>query len=451
MRSRLSQQRRPPLLIAPTPQIATTSADAESAGRVGDRLQSELAAVLDAFPVEHRPVASMARWLGVSRPICHRTVAAARAAGGGVAALHKAPGVRGLAAFLSAARNQRVDPERLSAAEAAVSAYSSLLERHGGRKKMLLALDRAVRAPGHSSASPSDRGEEFDARLVAFEGARGLTQREYGTELALYVYGPSKRFRGRFDCTTALGLINVQRRQGAMPICPVTSSDTELFLGRREHALGPLNQPLGEAQRSVGLIREFCSSPAPRLVMRSQEGRMPILVEPGDDVRGPFDVVLGAIYEGSPHPAADEPRTQFCHILSDGPSRRLIMVVYLHRSLAAAAVASSGVFAKDPVGVVEFDHTGAPRVVLPRDRWYDRLPGSPAIEYLGLGTNRLHGSAYPRLAPLAEHLFQLRGWPADQFVGYRMSIEYPTWNTHHLMWFDFESPPSPQQQAATPI
>ncbi len=441
MPNRTGQQQRAPLEIHSASPVPSATADAESAGRVGDRLQSELAALLDEFPVEQRPVASMARWLGVSRPICHRTVATARAPGGGLAALREAPGVRGLAAFLSAARNRSVDPERLDSAESAVSAYATLLERHGGRKKMLLALDRTVPAAGDSSRPPMVRSEELDARLLAFEGARGLTRREYGTELAVYIYGPSSRFHGRFDCTTALGLIDVQRQEGAMPICPVTSSDTEFLLRRDEPSLGPLSRPLGEAQRSVGLIREFCSSPAPRLVTRRQQGRVPILIEPGDDARGPFDIVLGAIYQGNPHPAADEPRTQFCHICSDGPSRRLIMIVYLHRSLATAAVASSGVFAKHPVGVVEFDHAGTPRVVLPRDRWYDRLPGSPAIEYLGLGTSRLHGSPYPRLAPLAEHLFRLGGWEADQFVGYRMSVEFPVWNTHHLMWFDFETPP----------
>lgn len=419
-------------------------AEAQAAGRTGDRLQSELAALIDEFPVEQRPVASMARWLEVSRPICHRTVATARAAGGGLAALREAPGVRGLAGFLAAARRKGIDPERIESAEAAVSAYSSLLERHGGRKKMLGAFDGAgngsagIATPSATSAPM----EPSDARILAFEGARGITEREYGVELATFIYGPSARFKGAFDCTTALGLIDIRRNPGAMPICPVTSSDTESLLGRSESPLASLSRPDGQSRRNVGLIGEFCSDPAPRIVVRRQEGRAPILVEPADAQRGPFDVVLGAMYQGNPHPAADEPRAQFCHLLSDGPSRRLIMVVFLHRSLAASAVASSGVFAKNPVGVVEFDPAGKPKVVLPRDRWYDRLPGSPPIEYLGLGTSRLHGSPYPRLAPLAEYLFELGGWNSEQFVGYRMAVEYPVWNTHHLMWFDFDAQPS---------
>ncbi len=388
----------------------------------------------------------MARWLQVSRPICHRTVAAARAAGGGIAALREAPGVRGLAGFLAAARNRGIDTERIESAEAAVSAYSSLLERHGGRKKMLAIFDSAPTRPATVTATmpAAAKPGQSDARILAFEGARGITEREYGVELATFIYGPSTRFKGAFDCTTALGLIDIRRNAGAVPICPVTSSDTELLLGRSESPLASLRRPEGESRRNIGLIREFCSDPAPRIVIRRQEGRAPVLVEPNDEQRGPFDVVLGAMYQGNPHPAADEPRTQFCQLLSDGPSRRLIMVVYLHRSLAATAVASSGVFAKNPVGVVEFDPTGTPRVILPRDRWYDKLPGSPSIEYLGLGTSRLHGSPYPRLAPLAEHLFELGGWNSEQFVGYRMAVEYPMWNTHHLMWFDFDAQP-PQE------
>ncbi len=118
------------------------------------------------------------------------------------------------------------------------------------------------------------------------------------------------------------------------------------------------------------------------------------------------------------------------------------MVVYFHRALAATAVASSGVFAKGEVGGVQFDANGDPDVILPRDRWYDKLPGAPPIEYLGLSTARLQSSPYPKLKPLTEHLFKLGGWDHGDFVGYRMTVEYPIWNTHHLMWFDLEAPPT---------
>ncbi len=417
----------------PTDFASRGSSELERARRIGERLRAEVASIVRHVPLQHRSVTSMSRWLEVSRPICHRTVACSLVAGDGLNALSEAPGVRGLTAFVLAAEAKGLPEDTIHGAKVAIEEYASLLDRMGSRTKLL----RFIEQSPQPTPAPLDHSHD-DPRRLAFEGLRAVTGREYDCQAAVYLYAPSASGPDQIDCLTALGLIGVHCESDAMPICPVSRFGLDLPEGKDSWTLPAMRAPGGEAGPSVGLVERFSSKPAPRIVVRREGSRVPVLVDPPDTSGGRFDVVLASQHLGQPHPGREQPPTQFCWLMADGPARHLVLQVFMHRSLAMHCVASAGVFAKELVGVGTFAADGTRSVSLPRDRWFDRLREVPTIEYLGIGLERAGCAEFDRLGDLSSHLFELGAWNASEFIGYRVRVEYPIWNTQHLIWFDFD-------------
>src|SRR5688500_4064927 len=72
--------------------------------RVGESLQGDFDALIGVFPSEARSASEMSRWLGVSRPVCQRLVAAVRRAGDGAEVVAALPGLKGLLQVVERAR-----------------------------------------------------------------------------------------------------------------------------------------------------------------------------------------------------------------------------------------------------------------------------------------------------------------------------------------------------------
>jgi hypothetical protein len=419
-----------------------TAGEADAARRVGERLSAELGELIRSMPIERRTVTAMSRWLDITRPICQRVVQAARHRGDPLEVLTRLPGVQGLASFVRAARDAACDAGAVDAVEAATTAYTNLIDRHGGsQSRLIAAIEHRLREQADSRPAAPDTEPPADgptaARRRIFEGATAITGREYGAQVGVFLYAPTPGKADRIDCITAMGLLDVRTRDGAMPICPIST----FAYGRPDDSPDELPvRPVTETEGSplpVGRVEPFCSTPPPEIIARRRGGRVSVLIEPDRTAPGPVDVMLAARFLGVPHPALDDPKMQTCFVHCDGPARRLLIAVHLHRSIAMRSVAMAGAYIRDRVAARIPGPDGHAHVLTPQELWADRLPDVPSLEYLGLGLEQADAPAYARQRELVSHLMDLQAWDPDEFVGYRIQVEYPVWNAQYVVHFDF--------------
>ncbi len=410
----------------------------DRARRVAERLLAELTQLIRSFPVERRTVSEMSRWLGVTRPVCQRVAMAARHRGDPLAGLARLPGVQGLASFVHAARRAACDRAAVDALEAAANRYADLVDEHGGSQSRLVAAieaslesDRAG-APGPPPRDTTDVRSE--ARRLMFEGARGVTGREFETQAGVFLYRPRPADPDRVDGVSALAILGARMRAGAMPICPVGMFAQGRPDAPEAFAIRPITDP-GDSPLPLGTLDEFSSNPPARVIARRSEERVSVLIEPAGE--GPLDAVLAARFLDVAHPALHDPRMQTCYLHSDGPSRRLVITAFVHRAMAMRSVAMAGGYVRERVGARVPGSAGRVHVLTPRDLWADRLPETPRLEYLGLGLEQVRAGAYPRQHELLARLFELQAWAPEEFVGFQIQVEYPVWNAQYLINFDF--------------
>ncbi len=450
----------------PSRQRRLSAGQADEARRVGERLQAETAALIRSFPVAARTIAGMSEWLGVTRPVCQRLVRASRRRGDAFVALTYFPGVKGLHQIVEAARERGVEEAQIESTRAAVDRYAALIDEHGGsQKRLIAAVELTVQdaqtelpsadvpgpgvtgAPGRLEVRAEGRPPDgpADARELAFHGISAVVRRSFRTQFLLQIYRPQSQDSGgdptKMDALSVMGMLGVERAAGALPICPMSRY---AFGDSGALAPGAAAMPIASGHAPgdgpVTLLAPFCSRPLPRVVAKPGVGSTPVLVEPeGGESGSPFDVVLGMKVTGVTNPAAlpSEAPVQICSIVSDGPSRNLVMVALLHKTLARNSVPTASTIALGRRGPVDLRPGN-----MPEDRWFDRLPERPVVEVLGQGGEAIAAASLPacdRLGELAAHLIHSQGWSPDEFVGFRVRESYPVWGAEYLINFVFEA------------
>ena len=422
-----------PATTSQAPGLTDTQRD--FAHRTAERLRAEFGALIESLPLDSRTIAAVSEWLDITGPVCQRLLRGTRYRGEATQALLYFPGVRGLREVVNAASRKGCDPAQLAAAEAAVSQYAHLIGELGGSQVKL--IERLSQPKAEKGDEPRQEGA-WVSRQAAFEAQRLLTRREFDTQFAVFVYAPRAEDASRMDCLTAMGMIGIRRQPGSLPIVPVQTFD----FGERDESKDARPEEDSLWPASLTLLDRFCSTPLPSFVPRRIGGRIPVLLDPDRTAKDPLDVVLGSRFEGVTNCALHAPKTQYCSLISEGPSRNLILQVHLHRSLAQRSVASADCYVVSSHGRVgeTIGSRGGQRVVdRPEDRWFDRLPDRPRLEYLGLGLDHVENPIYPRAGQLTESLFEGQGWDPRSFVGYRCMVRYPMWGTQYVMSFLFDT------------
>ncbi|MHC4826635.1 MAG: hypothetical protein ACYTEY_08775, partial [Planctomycetota bacterium] len=297
----------------------------------------------------------MSEWLGVTKPICQRLLRAVRHRGDALTALSFFPGVRGLRQFVQAAQRRDCDQALIAAATAAVDQYEVVIDEHGGSQtRLLAALGSPTQSPDEGPADAVTSDRLLQARMSVFEGLRHLAGREFDAQVAVFLYRPCDDDPDRIDCITAMGMIGIRRTADSLPICPVN----RFAFSTRDEADGTDSQVEcvgGEPVATgapVSVLAEFCSKPLPAVVARQIEGQLSVLIDPGSTSRDPLDVVLATRFGRVRHPALGEVKLQDCSLVSEGPSRHLLMSVHLHRSLAQTSIPSLACYAQGNRGPV---------------------------------------------------------------------------------------------------
>lgn len=108
------------------------------------------------------------------------------------------------------------------------------------------------------------------------------------------------------------------------------------------------------------------------------------------------------------------------------PTKRLVFDSLVHRSIAASSVPG-----------ITVNHWHPALLAEPRKCWYERLPGSPTIELLGSADQARGSSAWGSHARLCTLLLEQLGWAPQDFLVYRVDVEYPIWSAMYVKYFDF--------------
>jgi hypothetical protein len=404
----------PDLLHPPTapntPARAIASVDAAWAQRVAHRLRGELGAVVESLPPAAQRATGLARALGLRVPLCHRVLAGVRAQGDAVAVLGAFPGVDGLRMFLDAVQKSRlVRGPRLAGASAAITQLHELILRGGGSQRRLLdAL--AGEQPAPSSPTRVGSGTSEDSRKRLYEAMAEQLGCYARAVVAVRIYTPAQQptLRGDLDATGAIGRLGFVRTSASMPY--TTSYRTTLA------------QP-DEPQAFPFLMSDFCTRPLPNVVVQEIAPHRIGIVDAAFECADPIDVVAGPLTRRNV--VVSEQGNLFLNgaTLSASPSTTMLSDFYLPKDWSVGADCSAGVYREEALGAVVGD---------PAKRWFDRLPATVLPSLLGRGLAMAGAECHATHVQLTRRLFEHAGADPDQYVGYRLHVNYPLPYMHYV-------------------
>ncbi len=393
-----------------------------------DRLRGELLAMLEHVPRSGRSSLALARDLNLNRNVCQRVTEWLSCGLEPVESLTKLPSPEGVQMFVAALLHRTgrsgVQVPLLTAA----NAFERFVIAAAGSRASLM---RRVEATLLNRASDPG-GDNLACRKIFFDAATQLNGHCVDTTLSITLLRPMPQSPDFIEGVNAHGLIGV--RSLASPVSLVSLSHySRNVIGDLAHEMKtvPLAPPRegGPDHGSSLLLREFCSDTLPPESVDLGEGVCRTVIEPDPlQQRGAVDVVRGSRWFPDVHPALQPDLNYYCSLSIRRPSRRMVFDAYLHRSMAAKCVPSTAAY---------YFHPGL--TGNPTRHWNDRLPGKTPLEVLGVGGSQARADAWPRYADLSRRIFELAGWPADEFVGFRCDVSYPIWSGMYYMMFDFSS------------
>lgn len=389
---------------------------------IAARLAEELRMLVATFPAPARRVRGMAEFLRIDRNTCQRVLAATKVGNEVLTVLLRAPGVEALRAVVSGSRARGCSPEAVAAAGAAVAQFAALVSRLGGSHARVRArVERALL--GHEGGALGSAPAQVAVRRRMFSGACELAGKRVALQLSVAVVRPLPEDGARIERAGVTGFIGQQTRPGAMPLAVTFAHSSD-----RPEAADPSIRYTGlEAAAAETLVDQFSTSPLPVVTTRGPLGRVVHVIDPAlSGGRDKFDVVLGHRMSPVSHPAQHE--TPVLNLVSRirSPTHRLLLDVYLHRSLAMSSAPSVGAYVSIPA-------PGADST----PRWYERLPGTPELRVLGRALDAAESDAWPRHGDLTRFLFERLGWGPAAFIGYRCDVHYPVWGATYMVSFEF--------------
>jgi hypothetical protein len=389
------------------------------------RIRSELVRLIRALPADSRSVRTMAAWLDVDRNTCQRVISATHADASGCEAFVRLPGLKPLRHLVSQAQKRGVAPEHLDSLTIALDRMAQMLDE---LDESHVRLKARVEASLSSGAAQHDRGE-MDIRRALFEDHARLLQRRLRSHSLITAVSPHRDDPTKLEQAWVRGLLGLRMERGALPLpLGTASTDREQHADEPAATFDPLSRFAKPGSRNSGLVAGLCSSPMPTLTTRGPAGSQVLVIDPATtDFESEPDVAIATRISHVAHPGNETFHTSAVMLT---PTTRMVFDVYLHRSLARASVPACGVFQYTMAFSTDMD-----------ENWPFRLPGQYRLELLGRGLQNAASDSWSRHADAAAHLFNQTGWPAEDFIGHRMQVDFPMWGSTLCQWFDFSADP----------
>lgn len=352
-----------------------------------------------------RPV-DVGRQLGLDKTLAWKLARFVQEADPVEAARHM-PGPGGVEIVLRAASARGVAPVRIEAVRDADQRLRDFVGRHAGDRRSFEAM---LAGGARDERLVQEERRAFYRAGSAIWGVRARVQ------FLMLALRPSERDDGMLDGVQLGGLVDFERLRSDVPWivrrlrASATDDGRAVLRMRRE----PLD-PAGAASGGGALVPEFCSQPPPQLrQFEGANGWVYDEIAPGPvGRRGAVTCVMGEIYRSAlPFRHAPD-NTQGRYTLTvRTPVECVLFDLLLHRSLSHFGRANASV-----VGLLEDRPPGAGTAsLLAGPQEAQRLGAPPVVQ-----TPRLGNYAEMVAGALAR-----AGWgTTDDFVGYRMELEYP--------------------------
>lgn len=389
--------------------------------RLGERLISSFARLIQGLPESGRGISGMARHLRVHKATCQRVVEGATKCDQGLSAFVRFPGVEALRGFLKACRKKGVEEGRIEACEAAVARWEQELDERGLSQRGLVDLIASIRAGTRAGAELSER-RATEQRRALYGAARRLTGEDVEAKVTVgFLERIDERRSGRtYRATLVSALLGARRESFARPIAPFIISDADEL---RE------GEPVTQSVRhGFTLLTQF-STTGLKAVKVSESDRRMLLVVDAESAGGSDAAVDVAVMFTTEFTLPEDARLSAAARIVQ-PTQTLVHDVYLSGELAREAKPMTGCFALTaPPG----DAPGGG----PDECWYDRFPDGTRPERIparASGENRKRGPEATAIR-LAAHVRQLRGISEGADCrGFRTIVRYPVWQSEYRMY-----------------
>lgn len=357
---------------------------------------------------------ALARELDVDRSTLQRLVQAARSKPEAREILTVLPGFRGMRRCLESWQAWAKDAPSRKVCDTALSAADELdrtVRRVGGTRPRVLDAMRGAGVTGASSPAESLRERLF---LDAAE----LVGSSCATALKFFAYGRSDANPRRIDRTTLEAMYGYASSSSAVPV--LLSLNTYY----QAASAGPKTD-----HAPKGWVPSLSSEPPMVVSARTSATRDAlVLTEPdGGPSRSRDLCVVAERRDYSEHPASLETPLQEVLGMVHYPTRRLLQVVLLERSLYRE---SSAQWAETKLWRPSLGS-------LHGDRFLFCLPDAPALQIVDGVPSGLSVEGFPRLADAATHLLEEAGWNADDFVALLIDVEFPVWRAGYSVGVEF--------------
>ena len=341
------------------------------------------------------------------------------------------PGQGGLSIFLDAAARRGAEPAAVERAREAFEAYRGLIRVHAGNKAEFESMLARFADAGTARTDLDHRRAAFQANTYLF-GVQARVQLR-----ADFLHPAESGDPDRVDSASGRGFIDFVR----------TRADVEWPLGRPVYGadnrppsmpvLTPIDPPpptappspgAGETpvQDQVPLLRDFCSRPlGQRRAAEGRGGAPELLLEAGPIGRtAAITWLTGEVARDHGDRWASESCTHTgMAVRCYTPCERLVCDQYVHASLFGRVEPSLSI-------VPELYQRAAGHDTLGRMQ----VPTHERVAFLGAGLDAAATPLLPRQRELASHVFSRLGWNPDDFLVYRLVIEYPVIPTVAFMW-----------------
>ena len=324
-----------------------------------------------------------------------------------VKAARHMPGPGGVEIVLAAAASQGVAEPRIEAVRDADQRLRDFMRLHAGDRRSFEAM---------LAGRQRDEQLELEERRAFYRAGSAVWGVRARSQFLMLALRPSEITEGMMDGVQIGGLIDLERLRPDVPwivrrLRASTDDGKTMFKVQRE----PLD-PDGQTAGGMPLLPEFCSSPLP--AVRQTEGTNGWLYDelvPGEVGRGgAATLVTGEIYRAV-LPSAWSPENTYGRYMLTvrTPVEHVRFDLLLHKSLTHFGAADSVV-----VGLLEDrpSGSGGEGAALAPPEPAQALGCPPALR-----THRMDG--YESM--IASGL-QRAGWGGlDEFMGYRMEMDYP--------------------------
>lgn len=378
--------------------------------------------LVDKLPPHQRQSYGMSRTLGVDRSVCQRVVTALKATGQrpGLEVLARVPGIDGLTSFIGAFRDRGLPVAAIDAATAAAEQVHALIKDVSGSHARLRAR---INATLTAAGTESDSKDEVESRRRMCADATRIC----GVHTRVLAYAgcvrPLPNDPTSVEFAMAKGLIGYSARPGGMALYEILLHSGNLSPMAQERQ-GNASSPPSFVHT---LVPELSTQPLPMVTGPGPGGNTIELIDASRSSEL-LDVVVTKRSPALPHPATHEDRVLTSALRIKVPTNRLIFDTYVHRSIAAAAKPAAGAYLWNHMLLSD-----------PRKCWYDRLPGMVRLEVLPDSAQSASTLAWPHHRRMTELLFDELAWPRDEFIGYRIDIEFPVWGSVYAVYFDFDA------------